>query len=137
MTILKWRQTELVIGILIYVALSHAQTANVQHVVQNTLDKCNSSYASEWDTCSKTTPPSGLPSINISLQVAAIIETNLQPTLFPLLIHFHSILGPDWPIHIYTTPSCIAGFSASASMRRLLSAGGIKLFSLPEIHPFQ
>ena len=38
----------------------------------------------------------------ISSKVAVITDTNYTPRLIPLILHFHSVLGPDWPI-IFST----------------------------------
>ncbi|PVH76637.1 hypothetical protein DL98DRAFT_574287 [Cadophora sp. DSE1049] len=39
----------------------------------------------------------------ISSKVAVITDTNHTPHLIPLILHFHSVLGPDWPIIFFTS----------------------------------
>ncbi len=37
-------------------------------------------------------------------RVAVISDTQYSLRLVPLILHFHSVLGPDWPLIFYTTP---------------------------------
>lgn len=39
----------------------------------------------------------------LSSKVAVITDTNYTPRLVPLILHFHSVLGPDWPIIFFTS----------------------------------
>src|SRR5580658_6996313 len=60
-----------------------------------------------------------------------IVETRLHPRLFPILLHFSSVLGPRWPVHIYTTSEVIEAASKSASMNRSIESGLIKALPRP------
>jgi hypothetical protein len=64
-------------------------------------------------------------------KVAALIETRTTPNLAPLLLHFTSLLGPTWPLKIFTTPSLIANLSLSAPISRLLASNTLTFIPLP------
>ncbi|TVY13521.1 hypothetical protein LARI1_G009275 [Lachnellula arida] len=60
--------------------------------------------------------------------VAAIIETRPLKPLIPLILHFSSVLGPDWPIHIFTTQTTIPH---SRSLQRALDCKRVQIRHLP------
>jgi hypothetical protein len=64
-------------------------------------------------------------------KAAVIIETRLRPNLVPLILHFAAVLGPEWPIYIYTSIEHIGMFSASAAFTRFRNIGRIELRILP------
>ena len=68
-------------------------------------------------------------SANEPKNVAVIIEDRPLSNLAPLILYFSSILGPDWPIRLYTS-----GGSApdSRAFRRALNDGGISVHHLPD-----
>jgi hypothetical protein len=57
--------------------------------------------------------------------VAVIIETRQSELdkLSPLLLHFSTILGPSWPIHLFLSPSNT--LPPGAPLARLISSGAI------------
>lgn len=69
---------------------------------------------------SKPTPPSN---------VAAIIEDRPLSNLAPLLLHFSSILGPGWPIVLFTPEGKEPN---SPAFRRAVDDGRISIRRLPE-----
>ncbi|KAG0652143.1 hypothetical protein D0Z07_1308 [Hyphodiscus hymeniophilus] len=73
-------------------------------------------------------------------KVAVILETRPLGNLVPLILHFSSILGPEWPIHIFTSPLNAMAFQLCPSFNRLLNSGGVHLQALPpgvpEDYPF-
>lgn len=60
--------------------------------------------------------------------VAAIVETRPLDTLVPLFLHFSTVLGPEWPVHIFTTQTTIP---ASLPLRRAITSGHIVIRLLP------
>lgn len=61
-------------------------------------------------------------------QVAAIVETRPLDTLVPLILHFGLVLGPSWPIHIFTTQTNIP---SSLPFKKALESQKIVLRHLP------
>ncbi|THV45093.1 hypothetical protein BGAL_0531g00030 [Botrytis galanthina] len=65
-------------------------------------------------------------------KVAVIIEDSYRPEVVPLVLHFGSVLGPTWPILIYTSIEEVARFSTSAALSRYLKQGLIQIRNLPQ-----
>ncbi|KAL3420103.1 hypothetical protein PVAG01_08602 [Phlyctema vagabunda] len=63
--------------------------------------------------------------------VAAIVENRPLDNLIPLILHFSSVLGPDWPIHIFTTDANAISLRSSATVTRNIDAGLIVIQPLP------
>ena len=68
---------------------------------------------------------------NFPTKVAAILETRPLENLIPLIVHFSSVLGPEWPIHIFTSPDNRKAFQKSAAFTRQVKAGYLHLEDLP------
>jgi hypothetical protein len=68
----------------------------------------------------------------ISNKAAVIIESRYRTNIIPLILHFNSVLGPSWPILIYTSPESIGGFSSSAALQRYIQQGAIQIRILPQ-----
>jgi hypothetical protein len=68
---------------------------------------------------------------NASSKVAVIIETRYRSNLIPLILHFSTVLGPTWPILIYTDEQHVGNFSASAPLARYMKSGLIQIRTLP------
>ncbi|RDW94948.1 hypothetical protein BP5796_00711 [Coleophoma crateriformis] len=68
-----------------------------------------------------------------SNKVAAIIETRMQIGMFAILLHFSGILGPEWPIVLFTTPEAYKDYahSNSSAINRLIKNGGLEIKLLP------
>lgn len=64
-----------------------------------------------------------------SSKVAVIIESRPLENLVPLLLHFSSVLGDEWPVVLFTS---LAHIVDSASLRRAISEGRIIVRNLPE-----
>ncbi|TVY91819.1 hypothetical protein LAWI1_G003895 [Lachnellula willkommii] len=60
--------------------------------------------------------------------VAAIVEARPLDTLVPLLLHFSTVLGPEWPVHVFTGQTTIP---ASLPLRRAITSGRITIRLLP------
>lgn len=73
-------------------------------------------------------------------RVAAIVETRPLDSLVPLILHFSLVLGPDWPVHLFTHQSTIDFYTSSdtlsAPFQRSLKSGQIRLVALPETAHF-
>jgi hypothetical protein len=68
-----------------------------------------------------------------SSKAAAIVESRLDPKLIPIFLHFSAILGPDWPIVMFTTNVTYTRLMTSPppSLSRLLRTGGLILKLFP------
>lgn len=65
-------------------------------------------------------------------KVAVIIEDSYRPEVIPLILHFSSVLGPTWPILLYTSIEEVGRFSTSAALSRYLTQGLIQIRNLPQ-----
>ncbi|KAL8972797.1 MAG: hypothetical protein Q9183_000361 [Haloplaca sp. 2 TL-2023] len=65
------------------------------------------------------------------LKAAVIVEGRPTPNLVPLILHFSSVLGPEWPIKVLHTEDNRRLFSASPAFTRQLLSGHITLQLLP------
>jgi len=63
--------------------------------------------------------------ISTSNKVAVIIETRASGGIIPLVLHFATVLGPDWPVLIYTPAENFGSFSTSHALVRYIKAGRI------------
>jgi hypothetical protein len=79
-------------------------------------------------------PPVEIPhDLHISSQkVAAIVENRPLENLIPIILHFSSVLGPEWPMHIFTSQANKGLFSESGPFQREVAAGRFHVRSLPE-----
>ncbi|KAH6684340.1 hypothetical protein B0J14DRAFT_10006 [Halenospora varia] len=68
----------------------------------------------------------------ITNKAAVIIETRFRTNLIPLILHFGSVLGPTWPILIYTSAEAVGQFSASSALGRYLKSGAVEVRILPQ-----
>ncbi len=67
-----------------------------------------------------------------SSKAAVIVETRFRMNLIPLILHFASVLGPSWPIIIYTSVEAINSFATSAALKRYIKTGTVTLRLLPQ-----
>jgi len=68
----------------------------------------------------------------ITDKVAAIIESRFRTNLIPLILHFGSVLGPTWPVLVYTTAEAVGQFSTSSALARYLKDGIVQIRILPQ-----
>jgi len=61
-------------------------------------------------------------------KVAVIIEDRPLENLIPLIIHFSAVLGPSWPVVLFTS---LTSIHDSAALRRHLSSERVIIRSLP------
>ncbi|KAI1176292.1 hypothetical protein F4777DRAFT_277539 [Nemania sp. FL0916] len=79
-----------------------------------------------------TTPTAApAPVVKHTDRVAVIIEDRSLGNLIPVIFHFHSILGPKWPIILYTTRSTSLTLLQSASLSRAVASSEIEIRYLP------
>lgn len=65
-------------------------------------------------------------------RVAVTMETRPLANLIPVILHFHSVLGPAWPIVLYTTATTFTNLtSTSAAFARAVDAGRVEIRHLP------
>ncbi len=63
--------------------------------------------------------------VNTSIKAAVIIETRQTAAFIPLVLHFSAVLGPDWPIIIYSSEENFGSFTTSDALRRYRKSGRI------------
>lgn len=63
--------------------------------------------------------------VTTSDKVAVIIETRRSGNIIPLILHFSAVLGPTWPLLIYTSAENFGSFSTSAALLRHQASGRI------------
>jgi hypothetical protein len=68
-------------------------------------------------------------------KVAVIVENRPLPVLVPLLLHFASVLGPDWPVLLYTWESEVERLQAHPTLQRWAHQIGFRTL-LPK-HKFE
>jgi len=75
------------------------------------------------------------PSNSIGDKVAVIVETRPLRVLLPVITHFAAVLGPEWPILLFTRASTVQTLAAfgqgSQPFRRMVKAGQVKIIELP------
>jgi hypothetical protein len=71
----------------------------------------------------------------VDKKVAVIVETRPVRTLIPLILHFASVLGPEWPILFFTRASVLSALEAfghgSQPFKRMVKSGQVKIIELP------
>lgn len=74
-------------------------------------------------------------------KVAVLTDTQYTTRLVPLILHFHAVLGPAWPIVVYTSNETAARLDAasndtaapgSAIWRRAVAAGAVDVRVVPD-----
>ena len=99
------------------------QTFDEHANLSNLFSKLNLSTASNSD------------GIAVGDKVAVIVETRPLRVLIPLITHFAAVLGPEWPILLFTRPSTVRTLAAfgqgSQPFRRMVKAGQVKIIELP------
>ncbi|CAK7266376.1 hypothetical protein SEPCBS57363_002056 [Sporothrix epigloea] len=77
------------------------------------------------------------PTFSIGDKVALITDTEYSTRLVPLILHFHVVLGPEWPIVFYTSTETRdklseTNGSASAIWQRTVASGAIDVRVIPD-----
>ncbi|KAK0108530.1 hypothetical protein ONS95_003335 [Cadophora gregata] len=78
----------------------------------------------------------------IQSKVAVITDTHYTPRVIPLILHFHSVLGPEWPIIFFTSAETRAQHftwnpesgnkTGSAIWQRAVEDGTVEVRTLPD-----
>jgi hypothetical protein len=89
-----------------------------------------------WAGKPSESPAKGAGAVTATVQqhtdrAAVIIENRPLENLVPVMLHFHSVLGPEWPIIFYTTPATATALRASPPFARAVDEGRIQLRDLP------
>jgi hypothetical protein len=79
----------------------------------------------------QTAPAPSSPNFQIASKVAVIVETRPLSNLIPLILHFSNVLGPDWPIVLYS-PLSQEIFLSSPIFERRVQSGKIQVRQLPK-----
>lgn len=69
---------------------------------------------------------------NTPRNVATIIESRALNTLIPLLLQMMTILGPSWPIVLFTNFENLEHLVSSAPLQRLILSGRFRIRELPD-----
>lgn len=64
-------------------------------------------------------------------KAAVIMEIQMLDNLIPIIVHFFSVLGPDWPIHLWTSKDNFDQLKTSRSLRREFEAGRFHIREFP------
>ena len=79
---------------------------------------------------------SAAPDTRISKEKAAVIvENRVLANLIPIILHFSSVLGPEWPIHVFTGEENQRILLQSFPFQRGVSAGRFHIRLLPPDTP--
>jgi hypothetical protein len=78
-----------------------------------------------------TTPPAPVSVLNFT-KVASIIETREDSRLVPLILHFASVVGDDWPFKIIHSKANKHFFENSVAIQKHVKSGRFELIELPE-----
>ncbi|KAM0272916.1 hypothetical protein ACHAQH_008500 [Verticillium albo-atrum] len=100
-------------------------------VAQAYRDALVDTVRSKWRAHETVATSNGFP---IRDKVATITDTFFAPHLIPLILYFHAVLGPSWPIVFFTSQSTYdehfspnaSSESTSAIWRRAVDAGSIE-----------
>jgi len=71
---------------------------------------------------------------SVGSKVAVIVDNRADSRLVPVILHFSSVLGPDWPILLFTTPTFKP---VSKSFHRKIKDGSIQLRDLSSAVGFE
>ena len=74
------------------------------------------------------------PNPSIGSKVAVIVDNRADSRLVPVILHFSSILGPDWPILLFTTSTF---GTVSKTFDRKITDGSIQLRNLSSAIGFE
>ncbi|KAJ9132438.1 Formate dehydrogenase [Pleurostoma richardsiae] len=114
-----------VLAVVVLVSLT-PKDAFVEHLQQKTKCLLDS-------TPDAAVPDSGYTVGGIGDKVAVLTDTEYTPRLIPLILHYHAILGPDWPIVFFTSEETLNEHlrpeleNGSAFWRSAVEAGRIQL----------
>lgn len=110
---------------------SHNQPIIVSPQTTDHQDVPSIDFTDSSPTLDISIDPTEYLNISTSAKVAAIIETRTSGNIIPLILHFASVLGPSWPIILYTDSASLTSFQSSHSFNSLISSGRMTLRSLP------
>lgn len=64
-------------------------------------------------------------------KVAVIVENRQSPSIVPHILHFSSVLGPEWPVLLFTSNSFINSIPSMA-FKRMVETQHIQIIDLPD-----
>lgn len=65
------------------------------------------------------------------------METRATPNLVPIILHFSSVLGPTWPIKIFTISDAQTNMTKSLPLQRKVADGTVQFVILPATADFK
>ncbi|TID00061.1 hypothetical protein CH35J_005113 [Colletotrichum higginsianum] len=114
-------------------AIPHLDTETYHHLIPRSSAQSRLSSGDGFYTSNALhTFEKGLQEDRPSGNVAVLMETNTSavPNLVPIVLHFASVLGPNWPIVLVTLESTWV-VPESPAFRRLMDANQIRITYLP------
>ena len=108
-------------GVFPHSSYAKAAAANWANITFSSLTHYNTSLSDTLDLTSGNSSAN----ISTSIKVAVIIETRRSGNIIPLILHFSAVLGPTWPVLIYTPAENFGSFSTSAALLRHQQSGRI------------
>ncbi|KAI1282465.1 hypothetical protein F5Y07DRAFT_240522 [Xylaria sp. FL0933] len=93
-------------------------------------------YDEESGEVEKPVPVAASPTVRKHTdRVAVIVEDRPLGNLIPVLLHFHSVLGPEWPMILYTSKrtatTLLTSSSSSSPFSRAVASSAIEIRHLP------
>ncbi|KAH0490591.1 hypothetical protein TgHK011_002053 [Trichoderma gracile] len=76
-------------------------------------------------------PPPPQPPYNTS-KVALLIENRPSAVLAPLMLHFISVVPPDWHFRFMGSPQSVASINRSVAIRHHVASGKLQLTHIPD-----
>ncbi|KAJ3021568.1 hypothetical protein HKX48_008235 [Thoreauomyces humboldtii] len=64
-------------------------------------------------------------------KVAMLVEPRVSASFVPILLHYIATVPPDWPFHIFTSPTADAHLRAARSLRPYFASGRLRTTMLP------
>lgn len=65
-------------------------------------------------------------------KVALLIENRPSPVLAPLMLHFITVVPPDWHFRFMGSPQSVASINRSVAIRHHVAAGKLQLTHIPD-----
>ncbi|KAI0804079.1 hypothetical protein GGR55DRAFT_659691 [Xylaria sp. FL0064] len=142
-TVLKWLGVLLVLwGVACWVRFSGLSTASLSTLEDDSTNTLGldgsivadaSLYNEESGEVEKPVPVAASSTVRKHTdRVAVIVEDRPLGNLIPVLLHFHSVLGPEWPVILYTSkPTAATLLSSSSPLSRAVASSDIEIRHLP------
>jgi hypothetical protein len=118
--------------------LNRQHRLNLNPSLNSTSNSTYGRFSDYYHALTHKTPvlqePTQYISVNVSesKKAAVIIETRQSGSIVPLILHFSAVLGPDWPVIVYTDAENFGAFSSSDAIVRHQRSGRVVIRPLAE-----